>query len=369
MASVTHSSLTRGTRLAFDDGRLVEVVGPAGDVQATLAWEGATLAGLELPPLPDGRPAILVRGERVPHVLFGSAHPVFVGGTPVTWMGAVDWARPALIPPIEHPARIPGGAGTTILNVLARLALEAGVQAVRYAGPYPTSALWHSLLQSFRPCDGGDETAFTVGALARAARGDMAPVDVALAPAPFERVSGTVTVQLRDEVERVTVHGETYARGDGVRRIVPVDGDGWAAEVWLGGAPWARVATVTTDGALTAGPHALPPVGGAIVGQALPDPLKHALGEVIADQIAAPLGALACEVTTAMRIEWGDAGAAAARDRRDHVVVHAALWERLAPRGMAHLALALAEALAPIVAARAQAKLAEVLAAMPGVPR
>ncbi|MBZ0237389.1 MAG: hypothetical protein K8M05_34040, partial [Deltaproteobacteria bacterium] len=218
MAPVTHASLIHGTRLAFEDGRLVEVVGPAGDVQATLAWDAGTFCGLELPPSGEGRGAVLVRGERLPHVLFGSAHPVIVGGTPVTWMGAVEWARPALIPPIEHPARIPGGAGTTILNVLARLAREAGIETVRYAGPYPTSALWQSLLQSFRT--DGDEAAFTAGALERAARADMTPVDVALAPAPFERVTGAVTVQLREEVERVTVRGDTYVRGDGVRRLV-----------------------------------------------------------------------------------------------------------------------------------------------------
>lgn len=365
MASVTHTQLGHGTRLAFEDGRLVEAIGPAGDVQATLAWEANTLAGLEIPLGSDGRSAVLVRGERLPHVLFGMAHPVLVGGTPITWMGVIDWARPALIPPIEHPARIPGGAGTTILNVLARLAQYAGVERVRYAGPYPTAALWQSLVQSFRPAS-GDEIAFTARALERATKGDMTPIDIALVPAPFERViKGDITVQLRAEVERVSVRGETYARGDGVRRIVPADG-GWAAEVWLGGAPWARVAAVDAAGAVRGGPWDLPEISSDVVGKELPAALKQALGELVAEQIAAPLGALASEVMSAMRIEWGDAGAAAARDRRGRVTVHAVLWQRLAPRGMAHVALALAEALAPIVAMRAQTKLAEMVAGAPG---
>jgi hypothetical protein len=372
MASMTHTRLSHGTRLAFEGGHLVEVVGPTGDLQATLAWEDGALVGLEVPPGSDGRPAVLVRGETLPHLLFGRAHPVVVGGAPVTWMGAVDWARPALIPPIEHPARIPGGAGTTILNLLALLAQRAGLATVRYAGPYPTVALWRSLVQSFRVR--GDaaaaEAAFTAGALERAARGDMSPVEVELVPAPFERVTGTLSAQLRDEVERVTVRGETYVAGEGVRRLVSVEAVGHAAEVWLGGAPWARVAVVDLDGAPSGGPWPLPEVRGDVVGQELPLPLKAALGELVADQLAAPLGALACEVTSALHIEWGDAGAAAAHDLRDRVVVHAVLWERLAPRGMAQVALALAEALGPIVAMRAQARLAEAVAAgMPaGVP-
>ena len=49
MASVTHAQLRHGTRLAFDAGLLVEVIGRAGDVQATLAWEaverGADIGG------------------------------------------------------------------------------------------------------------------------------------------------------------------------------------------------------------------------------------------------------------------------------------------------------------------------------------
>lgn len=368
MASVTHTQLRHGTRLAFEDGRLVEVMGPAGDVQATLAWEGTgTLAGLEVPAGPHGRGAVLVRGERLPHVLFGTAQPVFVGGSPVTWMGAVDWARPALIPPIEHPARIPGGAGTTILNVLAHLAQHAGIETVRYAGPYPTVALWHSLAQSFRPTS-GDEVAFTAGALERATKGDMTPIDIALVPAPFERVASDrgVTVQLRDEVERVSVRAETFAGRDTVRRLVPTDDGGWAAEVWLGGAPWARVAAVDAGGAVCGGPWELPEVKGDIVGKEVPAALKQALADLVAEQMAAPLGALAPQVMAAMCIEWGDAGAAAARDRRDRVVVHAVLWERIAPRGMAQVALALAEALAPIVAMRAQMKLAEMVAGAPG---
>jgi hypothetical protein len=63
----------------------------------------------------------------------------------------------------------------------------------------------------------------------------------------------------------------------------------------------------------------------------------------------------------AMHIEWGDAGAAAARDLGERVIVHAALWERLIPFGLAEVAMALNDALTPIVGLRAQARLAALL--------
>jgi len=48
-------------------------------------------------------------------------------------------------------------------------------------------------------------------------------------------------------------------------------------------------------------------------------------------------------------VTWADLGARAARRAPHGYEVHAALWERVAPHGMARLALALAEALAPVV--------------------
>lgn len=185
--SASLKRLRHGTRLAFEDGRLVRVEERGGAEQVTLAWDGGVLVGIEVP----GPRVTLVRGERVAHLLFGEAQPIVVSpaAEPATWVGAIDWARPVQIPPIEHPARLPPGAGTTILNTIAWLAELGGVERLRYAGPYPTSALWGSLMQSFRVDGAGDEAAFTADALARAARADMSPVPIAFTPAPFERLS------------------------------------------------------------------------------------------------------------------------------------------------------------------------------------
>ena len=44
---------------------------------------------------------------------------------------------------LAEPARLPLGAGGAVLNVIALLARHAGIAALRYAGPYPTAALWY----------------------------------------------------------------------------------------------------------------------------------------------------------------------------------------------------------------------------------
>ncbi len=363
-SSVTARSTRRdhGTRLELDGAHLGRVIDRGGVVHATLAWDGDGLVGLEVgwPPAGDGR--VTVEGDTMSHLLFGRAHAVSVAGGGRTTMGAVTWAHPTQIPPIEHPARLPGGAGSTILNLIALLAERAGVDALRYAGPYPTAALWQALGQSFRPL--GDEATFTADALARATAARMTPVAVDFVPAPFERVrvGPGVVAQLRDQLERVWIGAEVYPAGGGVRRLVRTD-QGWAAEVWLGGAPWARLAELTGAGELRAGLTPLPPVTSPVVGQSLPAALLVALAELIVDAVAAPLAdAVRAELATA-RVAWGDPGAAAVRDDGAVILVHAALWDRLAPRGLAEVGLALAEALAGPIAARAQARLAASLVA------
>ena len=94
-------TLRYGTRLEFADGLLVGVSDRHGRPQAALAWEDRSLVALEATLSPRTDAAVLVRGDRVPHVLFGAAHPVMTsqaGSEPVTWMGAIDWARPEVIP-------------------------------------------------------------------------------------------------------------------------------------------------------------------------------------------------------------------------------------------------------------------------------
>src|SRR5262245_38278819 len=74
--------------------------------------------------------------------VFGRAHPIALvrGGRSerLTTCTPIDWRAPRRIPAIAAPGSLPPGAGTVLLDVLAILAADAGVTALRYAGPYPT---------------------------------------------------------------------------------------------------------------------------------------------------------------------------------------------------------------------------------------
>lgn len=268
-------------------------------------------------------------------------------------MTALDWARPTEIPAIAAPARLPPGAGSAILNVVALLARSAGVAALRYAGPYPTSALWRSLARSFR-CD-ADEAAFTAGALDRAVRVARDAIPIDFVPDPHERLAiPRGFVELRGGIERAVLDRVGYEPGGSPARLVPgpdgADG-GRHCEIWFGDACYARVATLAPDGAVVAGPHPIPACTSPVLGRSFPLALQGALAELVGDAVPAPLAADARALCAAGTLAWADLGARAARELPDGFAVHAALWDRIAPLGLGRLALALAEALAPVVAA------------------
>ena len=312
----------------------------------------------------------------VPHPLLGEAHEISRDGRVLTHMTPLDWDRPTQIPAIAAPGALPPGTGGAILNLIAERALAASVPALRYAGPYPTPALYRSLLRSFRASH--DEETFTREFLSRAASLARTEIEVDFTPAPHRRISHAHGVsEVRDGLERTSIDGVTYERaahrddrhthvgtahrddratyvgtahrdGVGVARLVG-DGDRWAAEVWFGDRPYARVAVLSPDGELVDGPHATPPIASSALGQTFPSPLCAVLGELIADLVPAPLAAAAEQLLSTSTIRWADLGARVARTTDDGFDVHVALWERIAPLGMARVALAIAEALAPVV--------------------
>jgi hypothetical protein len=65
--------------------------------------------------------------------------------------------------------------------------------------------------------------------------------------------------------------------------------------------------------------------------------------------VIAPLAERARSCIAAGALRWADLGGRAAREEPAGFAVHAALWDRIAPLGLGRLALALAEALAPVV--------------------
>jgi len=133
--------------------------------------------------------------------------------TALTHFAAVNWAAVEGIPPLAEPARLPAGAGTAVLNLVAALAADQGRARLPYLGPYPTEQLFVALLEAFRweTDEAPDDplAAFMRGALT-------------WTPAPFSR---TITpegacVQARERIEKVVWRGRTYVRADwqGVER-------------------------------------------------------------------------------------------------------------------------------------------------------
>jgi hypothetical protein len=356
-----------GTIFERCDDRLVRVIDRTGACHAELVWgPRGELIHLAVA-------GAVVHGAVISHPLLGPAH--LVGDTA---MSALDWARPTEIPVIAAPARLPPGAGAAILNTIATLAKRAGVPALRYAGPYPTAALWRALARSFRST--GDEATFTADALDRALRVARDPIAVELTPAPHERIAITSGfVELRDHLERAVIDGVAYEPGGSPARLIcehppalhpaehphaphpaehphaPHPAEAPPAlhhcEVWFGDAMYARVATLLSDGTLLAGPHAIPPSHSAVIGREFPLALRIAIAELVAGAVPAPLATAARELCAPQSLRWADLGARAAREQPDGFAVHAALWDRIAPLGLGRLALALAEALAPVIAA------------------
>jgi len=85
-----------------------------------------------------------------------------------------------------------------------------------------------------------------------------------------------------------------------------------------------------------------------VLGAEFPPPLALALAELVAEAVPAPLAADVRAWLVARPIRWADLGARTAQVRSGELCVHAALWERIGPLGLGRLALALAEALAPV---------------------
>jgi len=185
--------------------------------------------------------------------------------TALTIVEALAYERVDRIPTLAEPARLPPGAGSAVLNLIAALAADAGRSRLTYRGPYPTEQLFLTLLESFRyHTDAADPlTAFMDGGLE-------------WSPAPHERVlSGAgLIVHLRERVQTVAWQGRVYHRADwqgveryAARRVRDVDG-AVVCSLWALGEviedhlrldPDATRVEAITPSAWAASPSPLPP--------------------------------------------------------------------------------------------------------------
>jgi hypothetical protein len=212
---------------------------------------------------------------------------------------SLDYERLDFIPPLAEPHRLPPGAGTAILDLLAGLMKDQGVTRVRYRGPYPTEQLFTALLESFRyDPDASDP-------LARFMEGGLDWI-----PAPHERhhVAPDVTVQLRHEIDKVVLANAVFYRVDwqGVirrePRVVRREGNRYVCSLWALGRSLEDRLVLDVSGEVLDAPA-------AIADRAPPAPLppvwNPALADLITRESAPALAASIGRVMDHVVLEWG----------------------------------------------------------------
>jgi hypothetical protein len=349
-----------------DRGRRVGERDRYGAEVAALTWTADGHLAAARVRLPDGT-WIAVEPRAAHDPRWGASDLLRHGGTVLTHCAAVEWARVDAIPALAEPARLPPGAGTAVLNLLASLAADQERGPLTYRGPYPTEQLFLALLECFRweRAERAVEdplAEFMAGAL----RWRPAPHARALAP-------GGICVQSRERVEKVVWRGRAYYRPDwqGVERHAPhrlhEDGGRVLGSLWALGTPIEEHLALTPDGTVLAAE--LPPPDDE-PGRALPSEVATGLMAIVVAGSAPPLAESLRAVGAGLAPAWrplaGDLGVLDGDRAWLSLRVRRALAERVTAAasraeqvrlGFAALA-ELAQALGDGLRARAQAHLA-----------
>jgi hypothetical protein len=219
---------------------------------------------------------------------------------PLSVFRALDWSRLDHIPPLAEPRRLPPGAGSAVLNLLASIMKDQGRARVRYRGPFPSEQLFTSLLESFRY----DPT-------------QALPLERFLAdggldwlPAPFEshQVAPWVTVQLRQDIDKVVADGVTFYRPEwqGIKRreprVIRHEAERVVCSLWALGGPLEDRLTLDHSGEILDAPPARAP---EVPPAPLPPVWNSALGDLISRESAPALGPAIVEVLRETPLEWG----------------------------------------------------------------
>ena len=292
---------------------------------------------------------LCVDPDVVEHPLLGDAHLIVHEGEPITAMSAIDWDRPTQIPTVAEPRKLPRGSGSMLINEIASRAQRAGVQVLRYAGPYPTPALFTTLLRSFRTAASeGEFCADVLGRAMRLAR-DEVPVD--FTPAPFERRSMPYgSIDVRGAIERAVIAGVLFDREGTVGSLARLDGT--RAVLGFGEVVWTQIAQLDEHGTLAGDVQSIPPLPSDVIGKSFPRELKEQFAALVADAVPAPLATDARAVILARPVTWADLGWRAAAIDGEGFALHAGWWTHLAPRGVQAFALAVSDALATVITQR-----------------
>jgi hypothetical protein len=314
-------------------GRRVREEDRYGGPVARLAWSDDGRLAEAAVRLPDGR-WLRIEPRAAADPRWGASDRLVLDdGRALTYCAAVDWAAIDGIPALAEPARLPPGAGTAVLNLIASLAADHGRRALTYRGPYPTESLFLALLESFawRPGEAGPDPD---DPLARFLAGGLT-----WTPAPHARAwtPEGVFVQSRGRVEKVVWRGRAYYRADwqGVRRAgahrVHDAGGGYRCSLWALERELQTHLTLAADGTVLAATEPALDSGPA---RPLPPPVAAGLVAIVAAGSAPPLAASLRAVAAELAFEWaplaGDLGAIDAGRAKLSPRLQGALAERLA---------------------------------------
>jgi hypothetical protein len=343
-----------------------------GHVTAALAWDDDGRLAWATCRAADGR-MIGIEPGAASHPAWGRSDRLWLVADEPGWrperaltvFQAVDWSRPAAIPALAEPARLPAGAGTAVLDLLAGVMRDRDVARVRYQGPYPTEALFEALLESFHydPNARSPLDAFVTGEA------------LDWTPAPHERhhVAPGVCVQLRAEVDKVVLAGAAFYRPDWqavIRReprVVRKDGERVICSLWALGRPLEDRLILDRSGEVLETPA---PRSDLRPPAPMPPVWTSALAELIARESPPILAAPIRAALRAVDLEWGSVPGDLVRVEPGRMRVSRALrdvglaWVDAAPEPGArperaiHLVLEVAHLLAPEIRRRAQAALA-----------
>jgi hypothetical protein len=275
-----------------------------GTLLTALRWSRQGALASAWSRLPDGSWIVVKPDAASPDRVDRLRHAPGAGesGVAMTTCEALDWARLDRIPTVAEPARLPPGAGTAVLGLIATLAADQGLQNIAYGGPYPGEQLFLSLLEAFRyrPAVADPLAAFSAGALM-------------WTPAPPERrfEPEGVYVEVRGRVEKVVWRGRTYLRSDaqGVRRRTAYQIRETDASVrcsaWFLDSLLADHLALDHDGTLL---RVLPAASDDPAVVALAPAAKTGLIAVVIAESAAPLAPWLRAVAGALALEWGSTG-------------------------------------------------------------
>jgi hypothetical protein len=348
-------------------GRPIWRIDEYGNTAWSIAWEEDRLEVARLR-LPDGR-TIELRGNDGEHALFGRCDTIALAGEPaMARIAATHWSAPAAIPPLDVPGVLPPGTGTAVLNLLATMAERAEIASLRYVGPYPTGALFDTLLASFEVGEDIEafRTLFTADALARSMSGRLveAPVDFVPAAHTWSWPAARICVQKRNDVERVYLDGRPYrADSIGPRRL-HVHGDRIVLAFEVAGQRHCEVAVLEPDGRPRGEMLGTIPVPDGFGDVPIPGGIAEVLAVVMIRGAPEPLRPLVAKVFAERSLVWGDAGFELAVASPDQLVVHAALAEPMLTLDAGNILARFVEALEPVVLRVAQAELAQAFAAL-----